>query len=99
MDGQLQVRHHLQPAPGDWDPDAFIENKDAVVVVGGDGTLQSMTSAARRAGTPLYHAPFGTENLFARELGMVGEADVVRETLRRNRKSIGACERHRPHKL
>ena len=86
---------HVNPAPVAWDLDAFVHANDAMVVVGGDGTLQSTTSAARRAGTPLYHAPFGTENLFARELSMVEDIDVVRETLRTNRVDrldLGRCD-------
>lgn len=42
----------------------------ALVVVGGDGTVHSIASWASENRTPVYHAPVGTENLFAREFGM-----------------------------
>jgi diacylglycerol kinase family enzyme len=41
-----------------------------LVVVGGDGTVRAAAGAAIRTRTPLYHVPFGTANLFAREFGM-----------------------------
>jgi diacylglycerol kinase (ATP) len=49
---------------------APLQGADALVVLGGDGTVHSAADAAISAGTPLYHVPMGTENLFAREFGM-----------------------------
>ncbi|MBL8746804.1 MAG: hypothetical protein JNK58_10670 [Phycisphaerae bacterium] len=43
---------------------------DALVVMGGDGTVHLSLDAAIDSGTPVYHVPMGTENLFAREFGM-----------------------------
>lgn len=41
-----------------------------LMVLGGDGTMHSMLPPAVDSGTPVYHVPLGTENLFAREFGM-----------------------------
>jgi diacylglycerol kinase family enzyme len=54
--------------PADW-LDAELDDVGALVVVGGDGTVRLASGPAVRTGTPLYHFPLGTENLFARELG------------------------------
>ncbi len=42
---------------------------EAVVVVGGDGTLHHLLPVLAGCGRGVYHAGTGTENLFARELG------------------------------
>lgn len=47
-----------------------LPSAQALVVLGGDGTLHSCADVAMQAGTPVYHVPLGTENLFAREFGM-----------------------------
>lgn len=54
---------------------------DVLVVVGGDGTMQSAADAAIRASVPVYHVPMGTENLFAREFGMNRDADRLDRAL------------------
>jgi diacylglycerol kinase family enzyme len=41
-----------------------------LVVAGGDGAVRMTAPEASRAGIPLWHAPCGTENLFARAFGM-----------------------------
>lgn len=48
---------------------------DVVVVVGGDGTVHHQLPALAASGAALWHAPTGTENLFAREFGMTTEPD------------------------
>ncbi|MFM7261216.1 MAG: diacylglycerol/lipid kinase family protein [bacterium] len=51
----------------------------ALVVAGGDGAVRMSAVEAARASVPLWHAPCGTENLFARTFGMTSEpADVAR---------------------
>ena len=62
-----------------------LESAQAIVVVGGDGTVQACSDAAARAGTPLYHWPVGTENLFAREFGMKRSERVLVRALRHMR--------------
>ncbi|MBY0113071.1 MAG: hypothetical protein K2Y21_09630 [Phycisphaerales bacterium] len=41
----------------------------ALVVVGGDGSIASVLATAEITKVPLYHAPTGNENLFARAFG------------------------------
>lgn len=73
----LLIRHghdvaRLGLAPGMVEDElpGRLRRADALVVVGGDGTVQACADAAAGAKTPLYHWPVGTENLFAREFGM-----------------------------
>jgi diacylglycerol kinase family enzyme len=60
-----------------------LPGKDAVVVVGGDGAVRLVAPEAARAGVPLWHAPCGTENLFARAFGMSRSAADLSAALRR----------------
>jgi len=54
---------------------------DGLIVIGGDGTVHSCAMAAARTGTPIYHFPTGTENLFAREFGMDRRIETVRAAI------------------
>ena len=54
-----------------------------LVVVGGDGTVRAAAGAAIRTRTPLYHAPFGTANLFAREFDMDRRARTLHRAIDR----------------
>jgi len=56
---------------------ALLEWAQAVVIVGGDGTLHHTLPALVRTPRPVYHAAMGTENLFAREFGHVPDAKRV----------------------
>ncbi len=47
-----------------------LSGAEALVVVGGDGTVRAAAPAAITAAVPVYHVPMGTVNLFARALGM-----------------------------
>jgi diacylglycerol kinase (ATP) len=58
---------------------------DAVVVVGGDGTLHYLLPDLAASLTPVYHVPAGTENLFAREFGMTPDAEALQAALRQKR--------------
>lgn len=53
----------------------------AVIIAGGDGTLHAALPALVAHGAPIYHAPCGTENLFARHFGMSAHADAVGRAL------------------
>ena len=52
------------------------------MVVGGDGAVRSAADAAIGNRTPLYHVPFGTVNLFAREFAMSGRPQRLLGALR-----------------
>ena len=52
-------------------------NPDAVIVVGGDGTLRQVASVLVGSTVPLYHVACGTENLFAKSMGMLSAPEVV----------------------
>lgn len=56
---------------------------DAVVVVGGDGTVRSVAGAVAEAGVAVLHVPGGNENLFARGFGMSDDVDQVVATVER----------------
>jgi diacylglycerol kinase (ATP) len=50
-----------------------------LVVAGGDGSVRLAAGEAARAGIPIWHAPCGTENLFARAFAMTrSPRDVTR---------------------
>lgn len=53
----------------------LMREADAAVVFGGDGTLHGLLPALRESKVAVYHAPLGTENLFAREFG--GKPDPI----------------------
>ncbi len=55
----------------------------ALVVVGGDGTLNRTAEMAVRTGTPVYHIPVGNENLFARQFGMTRSAEMLLTAVQR----------------
>lgn len=61
---------------------------DAVVAVGGDGTIFHTLPALVRDGTPVYHVPGGNENLFAREFGMTSDPALVLSALRAARELV-----------
>ncbi len=75
--------------PGGVSREAYYARFDAVVVVGGDGTLHHLLPAVSAAGVPVYHAPAGTENLFAREFGMTREpGDLLRALEQRRMRRV-----------
>ena len=54
-----------------------------LLIAGGDGAVRMAAPSASRTGTPIYHLPFGTENLFAREFGMDASEATLRGALDR----------------
>ncbi len=66
---------------------------DALVVVGGDGTLHRALPAAAASGAGVYHVPAGTENLFARHFRMSAHPAHVVRALERPpvRSDLGMC--------
>jgi len=68
--------------PKQWLAPKLQAKPDAVVVVGGDGTLRLVASALLNSGIPVYHAASGTENLFAKSMSMSSSpVDVIAAVL------------------
>lgn len=64
-------------------------NAEAAVVFGGDGTIHGLLPVLRGSGAAVYHAPLGTENLFAREFRTRREAaHIVRAVERGEARTI-----------
>lgn len=65
--------------------DGALDALDAVVIVGGDGTLHhalaALTQAKNGRGVPTLIAPLGTENVVAKELGLTPRVDAVLASL------------------
>lgn len=59
-----------RPGGDDGRLDQRIGGSAVLVVLGGDGAVRAAAGPAIRTRTPLYHVPYGTANLFAREFGM-----------------------------
>ena len=77
------VASQIEP-PARW-LDRELDGADVLAVVGGDGAVRLAADAALRTGTPIYHLPLGTENLFAREFGMRRDACQFLSALHSNR--------------
>lgn len=58
---------------------------DAMVVLGGDGTVHAMAALATSLNIPIYQFPLGTENLFAREFGMNRRFETLTRAIERGR--------------
>ncbi len=58
---------------------------DALLIAGGDGTVNRVLPLAIGTGVPVYHVPLGTENLFARQFGMRDDPEAIRAALGRRR--------------
>ncbi|QKK09344.1 MAG: hypothetical protein HND58_15050 [Planctomycetota bacterium] len=65
-----------------------------MVAVGGDGTVYHALPQLLRSKTPVYHAPAGNENLFAREFGMTANPATLLGALKRG-PSAPRRSRHR----
>ncbi len=76
----------IEVGPGLPSPD--LEGIDALVVIGGDGTINHLLSAASRAGVPIYHAPTGTENLLARELGHDTDPQAIAKAISKGQSRV-----------
>lgn len=57
--------------------DPMLAGIDVLVVIGGDGAVRMAADAAIRTGVALYQYPAGTENLFARDFGMLPRAEAL----------------------
>jgi diacylglycerol kinase (ATP) len=89
--------HEVREVPLHGDSDVLsteFSRVDAALVVGGDGSIHHALPALIAAGTPVYHVPLGTENLFARAFGMSRSAEHVAAALERNSTiplDVGTC--------
>lgn len=78
--------HDAHAHPISFTPDHLQAAADAaelMVIIGGDGTVHACLPAAVHAAIPVYHAPTGTENLFAREFGMDRSAERLLRAIQR----------------
>ena len=83
----FQIRVHLTTGPRD----AYeytrsqVRDFDLVLVAGGDGTVRDVVAAAAPQGVPVTILPTGTENLFAKEMGIRPDLDRIVDTVRGGR--------------
>lgn len=77
------------------DPSKWLDPKlecspDAVIVVGGDGTLRQVASVLVGTNIPVYHAGSGTENLFAKSMNTnnTSPESVVESVMRGESRAI-----------
>ena len=83
---QAQVDVEFLPTeagdPKQWLTPKLETKPDAIVAVGGDGTIRHVASAMLDSGIPVYHAASGTENLFAKSMSMSSTpVDVIAAVL------------------
>ena len=93
-------KHGCEPVLRETEKDAVCLPPDIerAVVVGGDGTLRRSAASLGEAGIPFLHAPLGTENLFARMLGLPREPEDIAALAvnGRTRKIDAGCTQYGP---
>jgi diacylglycerol kinase family enzyme len=78
----VQLIQTLPSAPEQWLKPNLQFNPDAVIVIGGDGTLRQAARVLSGTSIPLYHAACGTENLFAKSMGMLVPTEKIIDLIR-----------------
>jgi len=75
--GLARDGHEVQQTPPRSVEELALETRgcDALIAVGGDGTCALAAAACVRHGAALWPYPMGTENLFAKHLGAVADAE------------------------
>ncbi len=68
--GYQPALRESQPSYDPTDLRNFLKGLDALLVVGGDGTIRTLLDGLSESGTPVYLVPGGNESLFARHFGM-----------------------------
>lgn len=61
--------------------DPVLDGSGAALVVGGDGTLRLVAESLLRCSVPVWQVPCGTENLFARAMGMTAQEALVHDAI------------------
>jgi diacylglycerol kinase family enzyme len=73
--------------------EADAEKPDAVLIAGGDGTVNHLLGAMTRAAAPIGLLPLGTLNLLARDLGLSGPvADILPKLAGLSLRSVDLAE-------
>ena len=70
--------------PSEWFMPMLQSKPDAVIAVGGDGTLRQIASMLVETSIPVYHAASGTENLFAKSLSLSIDPPRIADAVLRN---------------
>jgi YegS/Rv2252/BmrU family lipid kinase len=86
----FDAHFHLTSGPGDGGEYARQHGKefDCVVISGGDGTVREVVAGLANSGVPVTIFPSGTENLFAKEMGMQADCDQLAATLKWGRRIV-----------
>jgi diacylglycerol kinase family enzyme len=72
---------------------ALASRADAVIVAGGDGTVNHLLPALARAAVPVGLLPLGTLNLLARDVGLTGSlTDMLEQLARLNMRQVDLGE-------
>lgn len=84
----LACRYEVEPldTAGPWEAadlarDAVAAGADAVVTYGGDGTINEAANGIAGTGVPLFPLPGGSQNVFAKMLGLSADAVDATERL------------------
>ncbi|MDX2148147.1 MAG: diacylglycerol kinase family protein [Planctomycetota bacterium] len=86
---RISRRSALSSGPGHADA-----GTDLVVVVGGDGSVHHALDGLIASGIPVFHAPLGTENLFARQFAMAPKPEQLLAAIHRwqvREVDVGRC--------
>jgi diacylglycerol kinase (ATP) len=78
--------------PGFGQTQAAIDARvDAVIAVGGDGTVRAVAETLAGSGIPLGVVPFGTGNLLAKNLGLPEGFDAIPAALSASTRKLDVC--------
>lgn len=84
-----EVVVHRTTGPGDAEATArerCVEGFDAVIGAGGDGTIHEVVGGLKGTETPLGILPWGTGNVFAREMGLPRRVKALCKVIRQGRR-------------
>ncbi|MBN8548707.1 MAG: NAD(+)/NADH kinase [Deltaproteobacteria bacterium] len=68
----------------------FLRSIDAVIVIGGDGTIRALLGDLADSGTPVYLVPGGNESLFAKHFGMQRDPASILAAIQQGRTAEAA---------